>query len=181
MKIPLKAIYQRQLLTYEPKNTNKKGWRICTMQIIPFFISVILCFNLGFKIPSNVVDTLVTVMSIFIPLLFTALISLHDTRQNLRVRMDMHKSDTTNIDYLLQKYEQLADNVSFILAVSIIELIVLLVMLFCPGSLVQNLSAFWSWFTKALVSTIVVYLLQIILFHIVFVIERLASLVKVSN
>ncbi len=120
-------------------------------------------------------------MAIFIPLLFTALISLHDTRQNIRSRIDLHPSETTKLEYLLVKYENLADNVSFILAVSILEITLLLISMCMPRLIVNLMTPVQSSVLVSIFSTLVIYMLQIILFHIVFVVERLASLIKVTT
>lgn len=180
IRIPLKSVFIRHIRTYGTGGKTLVSSIAIRMLLCPLVVSFLLCFVLRMEINLLAANTLITVMAIFIPLLFTALISLHDTRQNIRSRIDLHPSETTKLEYLLEKYETLADNVSFILASSIVELVFLLFSICIPNSSLFSSSTLISWLVLSTFSTFVIYFLLVILCHIVFVVERLSSLVKVT-
>ncbi|MFA5282142.1 MAG: hypothetical protein WC368_05435 [Candidatus Cloacimonadaceae bacterium] len=174
-RLPLLPIMLRHFATYGYKRTAMSTVMMYVkMLLIPLMISVLLVVFGKVALKSTAIDSLITVMAVFTPLLFTALISIHDTRQNLRSRLDQDESQTTKLEYLLEMYEQLADNTSFVLAVSILELIVLFAVICFSLSSEASM-------VKRLVDIIIIYLLQLILYHIVYVVERLSSLIKVSS
>lgn len=180
LRIPLASVIIRHVQTYGIGSRARGQREMIKMLLAPFALSAVLCFVWRMGVNPQSANTLVTVMAIFIPLLFTALISLHDTRQTIRTRIDLHQSETTKLEYLLAKYESLADNVSFILAVSIVELVLLLISICIPEPKIMSSSSLGSWLMLSTFNTIVIYLLLVILCHIVFVVERLSSLVKVT-
>ncbi len=175
MRLPLLPIMRRHFATYGYKRTviSTVGMYV-KMLLIPLLISVLLVVYGKVSLNSTAIDSLITVMAVFTPLLFTALISIHDTRQNLRSRLDNDKDQTTKLEYFLDMYEQLADNTSFVLAVSIMELTTLFAVICFSLSDGSSL-------VKRMVDILILYLLQLILYHIVYVVERLSSLIKVSS
>ncbi len=178
INIPLLIVVIRHYQTYaDGKGKMGTYWLAFKMLILPLLVSVVICFPLAIYLKNQATNALLTVMAVFVPLLFTALISLHDTRQNLKTRQDNDPSQTTKYEYLLTKYEHLADNVSFILILSVLELILLFTMICVSGNLRKSPSVT----IVSLYNTLVFYLLQVILYHLIFVIERLAALIKVTS
>lgn len=182
IRIPMLTVVLRQMQTYgDDRSKRERNALIFKILVFPLLLSFVLCFPCAIRINSQASNSLITVMAVFIPLLFTALISLHDTRQNLRTRLDNDPSQTTKYEYLLTKYEYLADNTSFILAVAILELILLFIMICIPESAQELISALGYKVVSAFYYTVIIYLLQIILYHLFFIIERLSSLIKATS
>lgn len=174
-RLPLLPIMLRHFATYGYKRTAiSTALMYVKMLVIPLIISILIVGLGKVSLTDSAIESLITVMAIFAPLLFTALISIHDTRQNLRSRLDQDASQTTKLEYLLTMYEQLADNTSFVLAVSILELMALFAVICFPLNSGSSL-------VKQVVDVLILYLLQLILYHMVYVVERLASLIKVSS
>lgn len=181
VKIPMMAILIRHLQTYGFGKSTKKGVKnLLKLLVFPFVLAIFVAFPLGFAFKTQIFNSLITIMAIFVPLLFTALISLHDTRQNLRARLDDDPGQFTKISYLLEKFEHLANNVSFILVVAICELMLLLVIIWVGDSAVSWFSQKTFLILRAATNSIVLYLLGVILIHLVHVIERLSALISVT-
>lgn len=174
-RLPLMPIILRHFSTYGYKRSMSSTMiMFVKMLFIPLVISILAVLIGKVSLSESAIDSLITVMAVFTPLLFTALISIHDTRQNLRSRLDQDESQATKLEYFLTMYEQLADNTSFVLAISILELIALfIVVCFSLSNGHTQLKMFFD--------CLILYLLQLILFHIIYVVERLSTLIKVSS
>lgn len=149
-KIDVSIIILNHFNTLKSYKDSKYYKDFLTFFIYPLFISIFLVFVLNGRLNHQAIDTISIALSIFIPIMFSLLISIFSLNKN---NIDSNRSYNIII--------QFKDNVSFIILVSI-SLLVLISLYYI------NIFKF----KVGLFSFLVIYLLLVIFLSLLMILKR---------